>query len=147
MFRLKLRDNDHCNRCSSKGADFKHVAWDCHPIQIFWAEVLGALDLMTGLHITMDPLTALLGYTQPLTAKMRKYISLALLLAKRRIACRWGRGRASKFKDWLQDLVYCQEQLQTYAELQPPSSRPKDIWGPLQTYLLEHATDTHAEAP
>lgn len=38
----------------------------------------------------------------------------------------------------MSNLIYCQEQLHTYADLMPPSSRPRDIWAALQTYLLTH---------
>lgn len=37
----------------------------------------------------------------------RNHQVLSLLLAIRRLACRWGRSRAPKFKDWLKDLTHC----------------------------------------
>ncbi|KAJ1180994.1 hypothetical protein NDU88_006205 [Pleurodeles waltl] len=86
--------------------------------------------------LTLTPLVALLGYTEKIAPVHRRYLGFALLLAKRRVACCWGRGRAPKFKDWLSDLVYGRMQLKAYAELLPPTSRPRDIWAPLDTYLL-----------
>lgn len=140
LYRLKLRETYCCDRCGQAGAGFRHLAWDCPLIQAFWWEVLAATGEMTGEHRLHTPLVALLGYTQQLAAKIRKYTSLVLLLAKRLIACRWGRGRAPKFKDWLTEITHCQEQLQTYAELMPASSRPRDIWAPLQAYLLTRSS-------
>lgn len=93
---------------------------------------------MTGTLLPDTPLVALLGYTQQIPIKIRKYTALALLLAKRLIACRWGRGWAPKFKEWMREIIYCQEQLHIYNELMPPSSRPRDIGAPLHSYLLTH---------
>lgn len=135
LFRLGLRDSSHCTRCRAENADFLHLAWSCPTIQHYWTDVFAALRDMTGITMPEDPLLALLGYTAPLAPPIRKYTALALLLAKRRVSCRWGRGRAPKFKTWLKDLIYCQETLSTYAELLPPSSRPREIWAPLKHYL------------
>lgn len=73
------------------------------------------------------PLVTLLGYTKPIAKSYRKYLDIALIMAKRRVAYRWGRGRAPKFKEWLTDLLYCQEQLTHYADLLPRASRPRDV--------------------
>ncbi|KAJ1115246.1 hypothetical protein NDU88_003472 [Pleurodeles waltl] len=91
---------------------------------------------MIAARLTLTPLIALLGYTEETAPVHRRNLGFALLLAKRRVACRWGRGRAPKFKDWLSDLVYGRMQPEAYAELLPPTSRPSDTWAPLDTYLL-----------
>lgn len=87
------------------------------------------------------PMMALLGYTAHIPKASYKYTAIALLLAKRRVACRWGRGRAPKFKNWLDDLIYCQDQMSIYAETLPWMSRPKDIWGPLRSFPLAQTTE------
>lgn len=136
-YRFKLADSDRCERCGQSGAGFFHLAWGCPAIYEFWMQVLKALAEMTSEQIGADPLMALLGYTAHIPAPYWKYVNIALLLAKRRVACRWGRGRAPKFKTWIADLIYCQDQLKVYGETLPSASRPRDIWGPLQTYLLQ----------
>lgn len=115
---------------------------DCPEVHSYWHQVLRALELMTLTHIPKTPLTALLGYTKQVPANRRKFVSFTLVLAKRRVACCWGRGRAPKFKNWITDMIFWQDQLNKYAELLPISSRPRDIWGPLQKYLLEHPIDS-----
>ncbi|KAJ1205245.1 hypothetical protein NDU88_000680 [Pleurodeles waltl] len=65
----------------------------------------------------------------------RKLVGMLLLLAKRRVAICWGRGRPPGVTDWLRDAVYCLEQLETFWELAPEGSRPRDIWAPLREYL------------
>lgn len=147
LFRFQLRDSSACARCGEDPAEFQHLAWNCPPIRRYWSEVFAALRCMTGHHIPETPLVALLGYTVQLLPAIRKYTSLALLLAKRRVSCRWGRGRAPKFKTWVQDLIYCQDQLNTYADLLPPTSRPRDIWAHLQTYLLTTPTLSGPSTP
>lgn len=135
-YRFGLADNDRCERCKQPGADFLHLAWSCPRLQDYWAQVLAALGRMTGIANPEDPMVALLGYTEHIPAPFRKYAAIALLLAKRQVACRWGRGRAPKFKVWIHDLVYCQDQLSIYAETLPRASRPRDIWSPFQVYLI-----------
>ncbi|KAJ1217574.1 hypothetical protein NDU88_005168 [Pleurodeles waltl] len=118
------------------GADFLHLAWSCPGELEYWRRVEGSLSAMIAAPLTLTPLIALLGYTEEIGPVQRRYLGFALLLAKRRVACRWGRGRAPKFKNWLSDLVCGKMQLEAYAELLPPTSRPRDIWAPLDTYLL-----------
>lgn len=120
---------------------FFHLAWDCSEVE-YWRQVFEALAQMTALPLEPAPLTALLGYTALVAKPHRRFISLALMMAKCCVACRWGRGRAPKFKDWLSDLTYCQEKLCSYAELLSLSSRPRDIWDPLKTYLAAQLSDT-----
>lgn len=105
------------------------------------------MALMTIPTIERSALVALLGYTKPIPKTYRRYSATALLMAKRRVACRWGRGRAPKFREFLTDLIHCQEQLATYAELLPCTSRAKDIWGPLTQYLLIQPRDAEATLP
>ncbi|KAJ1213871.1 hypothetical protein NDU88_001501 [Pleurodeles waltl] len=124
-------------KCGAGGADFLHQAWSCPAVLDYWREVGEALSVMVSTPLILTPLVALLGHTEAITTDYRRYVSFTLLLDKRRVACRWARGRPPKFKDWLTDLLYGKMQLETYAELQPSSSHPKDIWAPLDVYLLQ----------
>lgn len=134
-YRFGLSDNDRCERCRQPGADFLHLAWSCPRLQEFWTPVLVALERMIGNHIPDDPIVALLGYTENIPTTVRKFTAIALLMARRRVACRWGRGRAPKFKDWLTDLLYCQDQMSIYAETLPRASRP-ETYGVHSNHIL-----------
>lgn len=113
----------------------------------YWTQVFDALDQMVPIALERTPLIALLGYTKLIPRCCRKYLGIALLLAKRRVACSWGRGRAPKFKEWLDDLIYCQEQLTLYTETLPRASKPRNIWSPLQSYLLARLTESPSDVP
>ncbi|KAJ1163451.1 hypothetical protein NDU88_003909 [Pleurodeles waltl] len=78
---------------------------------------------------------ALLGYMDEVQGPHRRLVGLLMLLAKRRVAMCWGRGRAPRRSDWLRDAAFCHDQLLVFWELMPEGSRPKDIWAPLNEYL------------
>lgn len=54
----------------------------------------------------------------------------------------WGGRTAPTLTKWIRDLVYCKEQMEAYAEELPLSSRSKDFWAPLITYLVEYLAMT-----
>lgn len=138
LFRYGLRDTDSCERCSAPGADFMHLAWGCPPVQDFWSQVFSTLSAITGLPLEPSPLLALLGYTKPIVKDARNLIAMGLLLARRRVAMRWMRGRAPTTAEWHRDMTYCHTQSDTYNELLPPTSRPKTFWSLYTQYTLAH---------
>lgn len=146
MYKYKLRDNDQYDRCGREGADFLHLAWACNNVKEYWRQVFVAIGQMTTPSIQVSIMTALLGYTENIDIGYWRFVSIGLLLAKQRVACRWGRGRAPKFKEWVRDIIFWQDQTLTYAELLPLASRPRDIWDPLKTYLLIRPIDTTTNA-
>lgn len=142
--------NLNCERMIDvRGAGVKgqpyHLAWQCERIHDYWTQVFEGISCMLDTRIPLPPQIALLGCIQDIATTHKKFLALGLLIAKRRIACKWGRGRAPKFKECVQDLITWQEQSLCYAELLPPTSRPKDIWSPLTTYLLAQKAEVHAE--
>lgn len=88
MYKYRLGTSDCCDRCGTPGADFLHLAWECAPVQEYWEQVLNALALMTIPTIEHSPILALLGYTKSIPNAYHKYVVIALLMAKRRVACR-----------------------------------------------------------
>ena len=44
-------------------------------------------------------------------------------------------------------MVYCNEQFELFNATLPPSYRPKDIWWPIVSYLLERPADIDDEVP
>ncbi|KAJ1084294.1 hypothetical protein NDU88_004446 [Pleurodeles waltl] len=85
------------------------------------------IEEVTGVALPLTPTMALLGIVDGWPIAMRRLVGLLLILAKRRVAVCWGRGRAQCESDWLRDAVLCQEQLTVYWELGPGGSRLRGI--------------------
>lgn len=135
LYKYGLRQDDKCTRCGAPSADFLHMAWACPQVLDYWQEVVGALTQMIGETIPNLPRICLLGLQKLRLIRRRKFLAVSLLLAKRRIAIRWGSKRPPRFKEWLQDMAHCKESLSIYAEDLPIASRPRDFWEPLTLYL------------
>lgn len=130
-----LRESNKCQRCNASGADFLHMSWACPQLQIYWRDVTNTLTEMLSEQIPTTPLVCILGIRKLKYARRRKFLAVALLLAKRRIAICWGSKRPPRLKDWITDMTYCKTMLETYAEDIPQASRPRDVWEPLVQYL------------
>lgn len=124
-----------CGKCKAPHADFIHMTWTCPNLHTFWMKVHDTVGQMIQLTLNPLPEIALLGYTVNFPAKVRRFVALCFLLAKREIALHWGLRRAPTSNAWMQSLTYCNTQSEVYATTLPRSSRPKDIWGPLKQYL------------
>lgn len=111
------------------------MSWACPQLHNYWQEITDTITTMVTEQIPNTPLVCILG-VQPLKlARRRKFLAVALLLAKRRIAMRWGSKRPPRLKEWIVDMTYCRETLEVYAEEIPQASRPRDFWEPLVQYL------------
>ncbi|KAJ1097579.1 hypothetical protein NDU88_002697 [Pleurodeles waltl] len=91
---------------------------------------------MVGTVVATFSLIALMGYDENIAKPLRPFTAIALLLARRETALHWGSGTLPIMRLWLQSLKYCDRTSEIYASLQPPTSRPKDIWQPLRDYTL-----------
>ncbi|KAJ1162423.1 hypothetical protein NDU88_002891 [Pleurodeles waltl] len=124
-----------CARCGALDAGFFHLAWECAEVYKFWEEIRRSIVEMIEVEVPLSPKIALLGYMDEVQGPHRRLVGLLMLLAKRRVAMCWGRGRAPRRSDWLRDAAFCHDQLLVFWELMPEGSRPKDIWAPLNEYL------------
>lgn len=131
-----LRETANCVRCGMMDADFIHAAWHCPGVASFWAIVAKTLSEIVMEQVPCTPALCLLGYIKNLKACNRRLVAISTLLAKRAVAQCWGARSSSTMKRWLRDLIYCRDQLLIYEEELPESSRPRDFWSPLTTYLL-----------
>ncbi|KAJ1203234.1 hypothetical protein NDU88_007026 [Pleurodeles waltl] len=98
-----LREDARCGRCHAPDADFLHLAWTCEAVRFFWGEVMRVITGMTGLDLPFSPVVVLL---DGVPSEWRRLVGMLLLLAKRRVVVCWGRGRAPRKDDWLQDAVF-----------------------------------------
>ncbi|KAJ1083605.1 hypothetical protein NDU88_003762 [Pleurodeles waltl] len=132
---MGLRADACCERCCAPDAGFLHLAGECTEVHAFWVEVVRMIEAMSGLELPLSPRLALLGCVDAVRQFHRQLVGLLLLLAKRRVAMCWSRGRPPRGSDWLRNAPFCQEQLTIFWELTPEGSRPRDIWAPLRSFL------------
>ena len=132
---MGLRVDASCECYHMDDADFVHLAWFCAPIAAYWVEGLGVLSDMVGVMIAPNVRLAFLGCIFEFKSTQRRFLALALLLAKIRVSIHWGRGPIPTKRAWLKDLVYCSDALDAYWEYMPEASCPKDILCPLRDYL------------
>lgn len=123
----------HCPKCFGPQVDFAHLAWTCPALQ---TEIHATLADILQMPLTPIPEVAVLGYVANYPKPVRKFTAMPFLLAKREVARKWGGKLKPRVRDWLASMVHCNTSSDVYAELLPLSSRPKDIWGPLRSYLL-----------
>lgn len=138
LYKIHPEIPDTCPKCTRRGADFAHLTWACNKIQTYWVEVFRAITMMVGQQMQPSPMLALLGYVKLLKKGIRRFIAIAILLAKQQISLHWGGTACPTIKGWLKDLQYCQVTSEDYATLLPLISRPRNIWQPLKDYLLTY---------
>ena len=102
-----LRDTDCCDRCHAENANSLHFTWGSPEISGYWSKVANGLTEMVEFPVKLEPVVALLGEVRRYPRHCRRFLPIALLLTKRLVACRWGRGRAPTYKLWIADLIYC----------------------------------------
>lgn len=145
LHRYGLRESAACERCSADPADFFHLAWQCPGIHKFWELIFQELERITDTVLAMDPLPVLLGYSKLLPPAIRRLVDMGLLIAKRQIALHWKKGPTPTITQWVHDMPYCSTQTETFSELLPPSSWPKNLWGLYTTYMLTKSNRTENE--
>ncbi|KAJ1152049.1 hypothetical protein NDU88_004827 [Pleurodeles waltl] len=122
------------SKCTGDLTVFAHLHWNRTIKQAYWQAIFALFSVMLEDAIDPDLLQALLGYVKPLNPGHRRFVDMALLLAKQRTTLLWRIIRTPTTFDWLKDMIYCDNTSQLYASLQRP--RPKDIWALLRTYQL-----------
>lgn len=134
-------------KCGAHQVDFAHMTWTCVKVGGYWKAVYTILSRMIQLEFNPMPEVALLGYVRNFPKHVRRFVAIALLLAKRELAIKWGNGFIPTTKARLNSLIYCNTNCDLFATMMPSSSRPKDIWGPLKSYLLEESSDSTSQPP
>lgn len=146
LHRYGLRDDATCDRCRFSSADFLHLACNCPGIALFWGKIFRELSSIVAFDIPPDPALALIGYSETFPKQIRRLLDMGLLMAKRRVALHWMKGPLPTVTQWSRDLLYCCTQTETFSELLPPRSRPKNFWGLYTAYLMQQESDTTQEA-
>lgn len=145
LHRYGLKEDASCEHCKCELADFMHLAWQCLGVATFWKAVFRELSSIVDLDIQPNPTLALVGYSKPFPKKIRRLLDMGLLIARRRVALNWMKGPTPTMTQWSQDLLYCCTQTETFSELLPPQSRPKNFWSLYTTYLAQRGQNNASE--
>lgn len=96
-----------CPKCGSLDANFSHMAWSCPRILAFWTEVFQTLVCIIEAALLPSPRLGLLVLVHHVKRSYRRFIAIALLLAKREIALHWGAKSRPQKAAWTRSLAYC----------------------------------------
>ncbi|KAJ1160314.1 hypothetical protein NDU88_000816 [Pleurodeles waltl] len=94
--------------------------------------------------LKLTPKVALLGHTKEVPYAVRCFVSVVLLLAKRRVSSARGGSRAPIVRDWLRAFSYFNDQQELYYSMMLLTQCSRDIWAALQTYLLNQSKEQTA---
>lgn len=78
LFNMGLRADSKCSRCGNSGS-LIHLLWRCPNFQRYWAQVVGTLNGILDMDLSVDPLTCLLGYIDNSVLKPPKWITVCCL--------------------------------------------------------------------
>lgn len=139
LFRYELQNDSCCVRCGTSKAGFLHLALDCRRVHEYYETVVNALSEITSDQLQCTPqMCLLLRLVKPISTTHRKFVAVALLLAKRRVAMSWGKCKVPNICDCIKYMTYCKTTLETYVEELPASLQPHEIWSPLMSFLMNN---------
>lgn len=106
---LNRTDDGKCRRRCGEEGTFMHIIWDCVLIQQYWEKVHSTISEVLQVKFHLEARRALLNVWGPtdLTYYTKTWVILALMLAKRNIAQRWGSLQTPAFIKWKEDIDWC----------------------------------------
>lgn len=122
IFKFDPSKSPNRPKCGSPDADFAHMAWACLRILPLWTEVFHTLTDILEAPLLPSPRLGLLGLVSKAKRSCRRFVAIALLLAKKEVAINWGARSKPQRAAWLRNLAYCNLQTKIFSSLQPPSS-------------------------
>lgn len=101
------REDQSCARCLLEDADYDHMLWSCPMLGGFWAAVVDLVNAVLERALPCDPGACLLGlFPRPRSRKLgHRFVDLAFLLAKRKIALQWKVRETPLVTTWETDVT------------------------------------------
>lgn len=99
-------EDQACARCSQRDADFDHMVWSCPGLKDYWTKIEDMVNGVLSQNLACIPEICLLGlFPRPKSKRLGlRFIDLALLLARRRIALKWKAKQAPLVVKWEDDV-------------------------------------------
>lgn len=98
-----------CSRCNQPYRNLILLLWQCPKPKWYWTEVIQITNNITGLTLSVDPLTCILGYLD--TSLLDEYTFLAasrsLFVMCRMIIVKWVSTSSATISEWIQQMNNC----------------------------------------
>lgn len=98
---------DSCPRCQEPQAKLMYMIWACPKLAHYWSEVLQLLWNIVEIQDVDTPMSCILGMGSKgkKQGPGRKFLNLALLLAKRNITRKWKSAQPPKLEVWHKEVI------------------------------------------
>lgn len=133
---MGVSGSSNCRRGCGEVATFIHIIWECSIIQSYWQEIHCVFREVLEADIQPEARRCLLNVWEPtdLSVHVKSWVMLALMIAKRNIAQKWGAAQPPTLEKWKQGLDWAM-----FAEKSVYSARgcPKKwtkVWEPWNNY-------------
>ena len=111
LHKYKPEISSLCFRCSIEEGSFLHCTWLCTKLNTFWHDFSDIVTKLLGVHLPLDPQICLLGDTTNIDARLRKpqkkFLSLALCVARICIAVAWKSDSRLSIRRWVSEMNSC----------------------------------------
>lgn len=103
---MGILGGNECRRRCGGTATFMHIIWECSKIQTYWQEIHQTLREVLETDIRLETRRCLLNIWEPtdLNSHAKSWVTLALMIAKRNIAQKWGAEQPPTLDKWKSDL-------------------------------------------
>lgn len=103
---MGMSGGNECRRRCGDIATFFHILWKCGKIQTYWQEIHRTMREVLEIDIRLEARRCLLNIWEPtdLTSHTKTWVTLALMIAKRNIAQKWGAEQPPTLDQWKLDL-------------------------------------------
>lgn len=91
LFKIGVRDDSCCPRCSRPNAHIMHMLWECPRIGQFWTEVLRLIETVFGVVLDPQPKLCILGLIDEIVSPQPRYLGVSRMLfqARKLLAFHW----------------------------------------------------------
>ena len=134
--KMGIATTDLCTRGCGERGTFLHILWDCDKVQNYWRQLQEIITEVLGEETTLTPKLCLLNIWEPtdLTRPKRKWLTLAMTIAKRNVARLWGAEQPPRREEWEQDLDWAMLAEKVTYEGRGCPNKWRKIWTEWGTY-------------
>lgn len=139
LHKYKPEISNLCFRWNIEEGSFLHCTWLCTKLNTFWHDFSDIIRKLLGLHLPIDPQTCLLGDTTNIDARLRKaqkrFLSLALCVARKCIAIMWKSDSQLSIGRWVSEMKSCAPLEKITYTLRNDYNTFTEMWQPYLAYM------------
>lgn len=109
LYNIGKADTNKCRRGWRHMGTFLHTLRECPLIQVYWKGIHDTITAVLGAQLTLEARRCILNVWEPtdLNSKQIIWVTLALMVAKRNIAQKWGAIQPPTVSAWKKDMDWC----------------------------------------